>query len=48
VADRLSHANPFLTLRVYSPLIEERDRAAAAIMGRVLDPKKKLPEAATG
>ncbi len=36
VAGRLGHADPSLTLRVYSHLIEERDRAAASIMGRVL------------
>ncbi len=42
VADRLGHSDPSLTLRVYSHLIEERDRAAAAIMGGVLGPKKRL------
>ena len=36
VAGRLGHADPSLTLRVYSHLIEERDRAAATVMGRVL------------
>ncbi len=36
VAGRLGHSDPSLTLRVYSHLIEERDRAAAAIMGQVL------------
>ena len=36
VAGRLGHSDPSLTLRVYSHLIEERDRAAASIMGRVL------------
>jgi integrase len=36
VAGRLGHADPSLTLRVYSHLIEERDRAAASVMGRVL------------
>ena len=42
VADRLGHSDPSLTLRVYSHLIEERDRAAAAIMGGVLGPKKQM------
>ena len=46
VADRLGHSDPSLTLRVYSHFIEERDRAAAAIMGGVLVPKKQLPKAA--
>jgi integrase len=36
VAGRLGHSDPSLTLRVYSHAIEERDRAAAAIMGTVL------------
>jgi len=36
VAGRLGHADPSLTLRVYAHVIEERDRAAAAVMGRVL------------
>ena len=36
VAGRLGHSDPSLTLRVYSHAIEERDRAAAAIIGRVL------------
>jgi DNA-binding HxlR family transcriptional regulator len=36
VAGRLGQSDPSLTLRVYSHLIEERDRTAAAIMGRVL------------
>jgi integrase len=36
VAGRLGHSDPSLTLRVYSHVIEERDRAAAEIMGRVL------------
>jgi integrase len=36
VAGRLGHSDPSLTLRVYSHVIEERDRAAASIMGRVL------------
>jgi len=45
VADRLGHSDPSLTLRVYSHLIEERDRAAAAIIGGVLGPKKELTKA---
>ncbi len=36
VAGRLGHADPSLTLRVYAHVIEERDRAAAAVMGQVL------------
>jgi integrase len=36
VAGRLGHSDPSLTLRVYSHAIEERDRAAAVIMGNVL------------
>jgi len=38
VAGRLGHSDPSLTLRVYSHVIEERDRAAAAVLGRVLGP----------
>ena len=41
VAGRLGHSDPSLTLRVYAPVIEDRDRAAAAIMGEVLGPTKK-------
>ncbi len=36
VAGRLGHSDPSVTLRVYSHVIEERDRAAAEIMGQVL------------
>jgi integrase len=46
VAGRLGHADPSLTLRIYSHLIEDRDRAAAAIMGDVLGPTKKKARAA--
>lgn len=38
VAGRLGHSDPSVTLRVYSHVIEERDRAAASVMGRVLSP----------
>jgi integrase len=38
VAGRLGHSDPSVTLRVYSHVIEERERAAAAIMGQVLAP----------
>jgi integrase len=38
VAGRLGHTDPSLTLRVYSHVIEERDRAAASILGNVLRP----------
>ncbi len=42
VAGRLGHSDPSLTLRVYSHVIEERDRAAAEIMGQVLSsPREK-------
>ena len=44
IAGRLGHADPSLTLRVYSHAIEERDRAAAAVMGKVLGEPKKKPE----
>lgn len=39
VAGRLGHADPSITLRTYSHTIQERDRAAATIMGNVLRPK---------
>ena len=42
-AGRLGHSDPSLTLRVYSHAIEERDRAAADIMGRVLSPTPPAP-----
>lgn len=49
VADVLGHSDPSLTLRVYSHAIEERNRAAAVIMGQVLSAKKKEPaELTTG
>ncbi len=38
VAGRLGHNDPSVTLRVYSHVIEERDRAAAAMLGRLFDP----------
>jgi integrase len=38
VAGRLGHSDPSVTLRIYSHALEERDRAAADIMGRVLAP----------
>lgn len=37
VANRLGHANPATTLRVYAHLIPEADRAAADDLGRLLD-----------
>ena len=40
VAGRLGHSDPSVTLRVHSHALEERDRAAADIMGRVLGPAK--------
>lgn len=45
VAGRLGHSDPSLTLRVYSHVIEERDRAAAAILGRVLSKPPKRTKA---
>jgi integrase len=36
VAGRLGHSDPSVTLRVYSHALEERDRAAAKIMGEIL------------
>lgn len=48
VAGRLGHSDPSLTLRVYAHVIEERDRAAAAIMGDVLQgPKDQMPSHST-
>lgn len=47
VANRLGHADPALTLRVYSHVIEDRERDAAATLGRALAPgrpKKALPK----
>ena len=40
VAGRLGHSDPSVTLRVYSHALEERDRAAASIMGDLLRPQK--------
>lgn len=48
VANRLGHADPALTLRVYSHVIEDRERDAAATLGRALAPTKlakALPKA---
>ena len=46
VAGRLGHTDPSMTLRVYSHALEERDRAAAAVIGRVLaPPTAELPAA---
>lgn len=36
VAGRLGHSDPSVTLRIYSDVIEERDRAAASIMGSLV------------
>jgi integrase len=41
VAGRLGHSDPSVTLRVYSHALEERDRAAAEVMGKVLNPSKR-------
>ena len=48
VAGRLGHSDPSVTLRVYSHFIEERDVAAAAIMGQVLSPTKEVKELPAG
>lgn len=44
VAGRLGHADPSITLRVYSHAIEQRDREIAAALGRTLS----LPSGAKG
>lgn len=36
VAGRLGHADPSITMRVYAGFLEERDREAAQILGRLL------------
>jgi integrase len=41
VAGRLGHSDPSVTLRVYSHALEDRDRAAAEIIGRVLSPNSR-------
>ncbi|MGH9919557.1 MAG: tyrosine-type recombinase/integrase [Nitrososphaerales archaeon] len=38
VAGRLGHADASITLRVYSHVLPERDRQAAAALGRALAP----------
>jgi integrase len=43
VAGRLGHADPSVTLRVYSHALEERDRAAATIMGNLFEPQVDKP-----
>jgi len=48
VAGRLGHSDPSVTLRVYSHALEERDRAAADVMGRVLGPAKSSPAGLEG
>ncbi|MFZ0668438.1 MAG: tyrosine-type recombinase/integrase [Acidimicrobiales bacterium] len=45
VAGRLGHSDPSVTLRVYSHALEERDRAAADVMGRVLSQREITPAA---
>ena len=40
VAGRLGHSDPSVTLRVYSHALEERDRAAAEIMGQLIQPAR--------
>lgn len=38
VAARLGHSDPALTLRVYSHVVEAREREAASVLGRALTP----------
>jgi integrase len=42
VAGRLGHRDASVTLRVYSHVLEDRDRAAAAMLGRLFEPKAEL------
>ena len=42
VSGRLGHADPSVTLRVYSHVVEAKDREAAAIMGGLLAPSKAI------
>src|SRR5207302_10835129 len=44
IAGRLGHANPAITLRVYSHFLEVADREAASRMGRVLAPVENRSE----
>jgi integrase len=46
VAGRLGHSDPSITLRVYSDVIEERGRAAAALIVAVLRPVDASPQPA--
>jgi integrase len=50
VAGRLGHSDASVTLRVYSHVLEERDRAAAATLGRLFEPNQQelLSGAANG
>jgi integrase len=43
VAARLGHADPSVTLRVYSHALEEKDQEAAAILGELLTPSREEP-----
>ncbi len=43
VAGRLGHADASMTLRVYAHALPERDRKAAAALGRILAPQDKTP-----
>jgi integrase len=47
VAGRLGHADPSVTLRVYSHALPEQDRKAAATLGRLLAPQSdgEIPQA---
>ncbi len=38
VAGRLGHSDASVTLRVYAHVLEERDRAAASVMGKLMKP----------
>ena len=45
VANRLGHANPAMTLRVYAHAVESADTAVAAALGSVLDETSLDPDA---
>jgi hypothetical protein len=40
VANRLGHANPAMTLRVYAHAVESADGPVAAMLGQILDERE--------
>ena len=38
VSGRLGHADPSITLRIYSHVLEAQDREASEYLGRILGP----------